>query len=128
MRVLGPLLCVLMLLSTAAVAEDAASAFPSFCEEWMHKLEVREEDNVKHIKWEPDGTGVLGDYIGYTHEHTCMIKNGTGSVPVGEIVYREIRYEKRGGTVTEAAQSTAQPVETTEVTEIFRYDKGKWIY
>lgn len=127
MRVLGPF-CVLMLLSTAAVAEDAAAAFPSFCEEWMHKLEVREENNVSHIKWEPDGTGVLGDYIGYTREHTCTIKDGTNSVPVGEIVYREIRYEKRGGTVAEAEHSTAQPVETTEVTEIFRFDKGKWIY
>ena len=127
MRVFGSL-CVLMLLGSAALAQDAAGAFPGFCEEWMHKLEVREQNNVSHIKWESNGDGVSGEYIAYTHEHTCAVKDGTGSVPVGEIVYREIRYEKRGGTQVEAEQSTARPVETTEVTEIFRYDKGKWIY
>jgi hypothetical protein len=122
--------CVLLALGPAVQAQDdkVASAFEGFCTEWMHKLEAREAANVTHIKWESDGDGVHGAYVGYTREHTCTMKNGTGAVPVGKIIYREIRYEKRGSTVDEAEHSPAHPVETTEVTEIFRYDKGKWVY
>lgn len=127
MKVYGTL-CLVLLLNGAALGEDPASAFPSFCEEWMHKLEVREQHNVTHIKWEPNGDGVQGAYVGYTHEHTCTLKDGSGHVPVGEIVYREIRYEKRGTTVSDAEQSEPRPSEITEVTEIFRYSNGKWIY
>ena len=121
-------LCIVLLLSAGALGQDATSAFPSFCEEWMHKLEVREQYNVAHIQWETNGDGVQGGYIGYTHEHTCMLKDGTGHVPVGEIVYREIRYEKRGATRAEAEKSEARQSEVTEVTEIFRYSDGKWVY
>lgn len=122
--------CVLLAFGTAAHAQgaDVASAFEGFCTEWMHKLEAREEANVTHIKWESDSDGVHGAYVGYTHEHTCTMKSGTGAVPVGKIIYREIQYEKRGSSITQAEQSPSHPVETTEVTEIFRYDKGKWIY
>ena len=121
-------LCVLALLAAAARAEDPASQFESFCQEWMHKLEAREQNNVTHIQWQTTGGGGTGDYTGYTQEHTCTVKNGTASVPVGKITYREIRYQKQGTNIAEAEHSNPQPVETTDVTEIFRYDKGKWIY
>jgi hypothetical protein len=122
-------LLAVVLLGAAARAEDPTSQFEGFCQEWMHKLEAREQNNVTHIQWQTNGEGVTGDYTGYyTHEHTCIVKSGTASVPVGKITYREIRYEKHGGNVSEAEHSDPRPVETTDVTEIFRYDKGKWIY
>jgi hypothetical protein len=123
-------ICLLVLLAGAAYGQDndAASAFPKFCEEWMEKLDARERANVSHIKWEQRADGVLGTYVGYSREHTCELKEGTHSTPVGTITYRELRYEKRGNTQAEAEHSVANPIETTEVTEIFRYDKGKWIY
>jgi hypothetical protein len=127
MRLYGTLFLAVVL-NGAALAQDAATAFPSFCEEWMHKLEVREQNNVTHIKWESNADGVQGAYVGYTHEHTCTLKDGSGHVPVGEIIYREIRYEKRGSTIADAQQSEARPSEITEVTEIFRYSNGKWVY
>jgi hypothetical protein len=120
--------CLLGVLCMPAVAEDPASAFNGFCEEWMQKLAAREHDNVNHIQWQSSGSEVQGDYVGYTQEHTCQTKNGTGSVPVGKINYREVRYEKRGSSVAEAETSPARAVEVTEVTEIFRYAKGKWVY
>jgi hypothetical protein len=49
-------------------------------------------------------------------------------VPIGKITYLEVRYEKRGTTREEAEGNPAKPLETTEVTEIFRYAKGQWIY
>jgi len=121
-------LCLLTLLAAGAYAEDAASAFPKFCEEWMQKLDARERANVSHIKWEQRADGVLGTYVGYSQEHTCELKEGSHKTPVGTITYREVRYEKRGNTIPEAEKSTPNPVEVTEVTEIFRYEKGKWIY
>jgi hypothetical protein len=120
---------MIMVLCSAASAQDPAIAFQGFCEEWMQKLEAREQSNVTHIKWEshPDGI-VQGAYVGYTREHTCVTKDGTGSVPVGKINYREIRYEKRGASIQEAEHSAPRPIEATDVTEIFRYSKGKWVY
>lgn len=121
-------LLVLLMVTTAVRAEDPADSFPQFCDEWIEKLAARERDNVAHIKWEADGSIVKGKYVGYTHEHTCVTKMGSQSTPVGKISYREIKYEKLGATVEEAEQTPARPVEITEITEIFRYAGGKWIY
>ena len=120
--------CIAFSLAAAARAEDPDSAFRGFCEEWMQKLHERQARNVSHIQWEPAADGVHGAYVVYSDEHTCITKNGTASVPVGKIIYREVRYEKIGPTVAEAEKTSPHAVETTEVTEIFRYDKGKWIY
>ena len=127
MRILLSLVCV-GLVSSMAFAGDAASAFPTFCEEWMGKLAARERDNVSHIKWDKLPEGVKGEYVGYfTKDHTCTTKELSG-VPVGKIIYREIRYEKRGDTVADAEKSAPRAIDATEVTEIFRYANGKWIY
>lgn len=125
-----PLLVLLLVITFAPAvrADDAASMFPQFCDEWMQRLAVREQRNVAHIQWQQNDGGVKGDYVGYTQDHTCVTKEGTKSVPVGKITYVEIRYEKQGGTVADAEQSVARPVESTEITEIFRYSDGKWIY
>jgi hypothetical protein len=120
-----------MLLTVAVRAESTEaveSKFKVFCEEWMGKLAARERDNVQNIKWDTRADGVFGSYTAYSHEHTCVMKSGTNSVPVGTITYLEYLYEKRGSSIPEAKSSPPHPVETTEVTEIFRYSAGKWIY
>jgi len=120
-------LCCAVLWSTAAMAGDVASQFDSFCTEWMGKLAARQEHNITHIKWDTKPDGVKGEYVGYTKEHTCTLKNET-QVPIGKIVYREIVFQKAGSSIPEAEKSEAQAIETTEVTEIFRYAGGKWVY
>ena len=120
-------LCCVVLWSSTALAGDVASQFTVFCEEWMGKLAARQEHNVTHIKWDAKPDGVKGEYVGYTHEHTCTLKDGA-QVPIGKIIYREIVWQKHGGTIPEAEKSEAQAIETTEVTEIFRYAAGKWVY
>jgi len=126
MRFLLAFTCA-VLWSTTAMAGDVASQFTAFCEEWMGKLAAREQHNVANIKWDSKPDGVKGEYVGYTAEHTCTLKNET-KVPIGKIIYREIVYQKSGGSVPEAEKSAAQAIETTEVTEIFRYAGGKWVY
>jgi len=108
--------------------QGATESFEPFCLEWMQKLAVRERDNVAHIKWETNADGVHGSYTGYNQEHTCIVTEGTQKVPIGTIKYREVRYEKRGPSNAAAEQSQPQAVELFDVTEIFRYTKGKWDY
>ena len=120
-------LCCVVLFSTAALAEDATAAFTSFCEEWMGKLAAREVHNVANIKWDAKPGAVKGEYVGYTKEHTCTVKEAS-KVPIGKIIYREIVYQKHGGSIPEAEKSPAEATEVTEVTEIFRYSAGKWVY
>ena len=84
--------------------------------------------NVSHIDWQAGEAGISGAYVGYTQEHTCVTKTGTQNVPVGKITYREVKYRKQGPTIGDATHSIAHPVETTEVTEIFRFSKGAWVY
>lgn len=127
--VVGVLL--VLLLSSPALADDPAAAFGKFCEEWMEKLAARERRNSSIIKWEDKSGSVLGSYVGYSKQHTCELKENKEAknpVPVGKITYLEVRYEKTGVTKDEAERSQARPVETTEVTEIFRYAKGVWVY
>ena len=112
--------------AVGGVAPDVAAKWETFCTDWMGKLAARERDNLANIKWEKREAGVVGAYTGYSQDHTCNVKAGTGDVPIGKIIYVETRYEKSGATPTEAKASTPTPIEQVEVTEIFRYAKGKW--
>jgi hypothetical protein len=109
---------------------QVAGAFTTFCASWMEKLAAREVHNVQQIQWRENGVAVEGDYVGYSKEHKCDLKapQDKKGVPIGKVSYRELLYRKRGGSKEEATAGSAEIVEITEVTEIFRYDKGKWIY
>lgn len=109
-------------------AEAAGIALLTFCDDWIHKLQVRERDNLAHIKWDTGADGVQGTYTAYSQEHTCKMMEGTEKDPVAKILYRELRYKKHGSTISEAEQSTPEPVEIFDVQEIFHYlkAKGKW--
>ena len=127
------LLVMLLLLSTSAVgvADDVVGTrFKAFCAEWMQKLATRERDNRAAIRWQTGPDGVHGDYVGYSQDHECELKNGKDSkaVPIGKITYRELVYRQKGASVAEAKENTPRAIEATEVTEIFRYSKGKWVY
>jgi hypothetical protein len=116
---------------TASAADPAlGSKFQTFCAEWMQKLAARERDNRARVKWQPGPDGVRGEFIGYSREHTCQLKESPDpkAVPIGKIIYRELQYRQAGPSVPEAQRSAPQPVEATEITEIFRYAAGKWVY
>lgn len=108
--------------------EHAKESFPQFCEEWMAKLADRERKNLASVRWvEKDGV-VSASYIGYSRQHSCVFKEGSDATPLGKITYLEVRYEKQGASREEAERNPPRAVETTEVTEIFRYANGKWAY
>lgn len=111
------------------LADDPVSqSFRTFCREWMDKLAERERRNEGLIEWQAGENFVLGSYVGYTRDHTCIVDSAQSNAPVGKISYLEIKYEKRGATQGDAQIDRPHPVETTEVTEFFRYGDGNWIY
>jgi hypothetical protein len=115
--------------SGGASDEQIAEQLKSFCVKWMGFLETRERDNRKGIKWEKDGAGVTGHYVGYSKEYDCTLKErSSNGTPVATIQYKELLYQQAGPSQKEAEQAAPTVVETTEVTEIFRYDKGQWVY
>jgi|SRR5579862_4664281 len=109
--------------------EVVDKSFQTFCEEWMHKLAVREADNLKNLKWEPVDGGVEASYVGYEQQdHKCKLMEGTEADPVAKVFYREMHYTKHGATQAEAEQNPPKITEIIEVQEIFHYLKGKWDY
>jgi hypothetical protein len=110
-------------------ADSAKADFPAFCRSWMQMVSARESDNRRAIQWRRDPSGFEGEYIGYGEAQRCEVKTATPTgVPVGRVVYREFRYRKSGPSVDAAAQSAPVVVDVTEITEIFRYAGGKWVY
>jgi hypothetical protein len=103
--------------------------FRGFCDSWMQKLRDRETYNVAHITWDKAGDGsVSGKYTSYGTERTCIAREEPGKDPIGKITYREIVYRRQGPDPTAAMTATPTIVEQTDVTEIFRYAKGRWQY
>lgn len=116
--------------SVAAEANDPLrNSFRRFCGEWMLKLEARERRNSTAIEWARGTNWVEGSYVGYDHNHTCNVEAMDSASPVGRLSYLEVKYERRGATVDDALRGDAEAVETTEVTEFFRYgENGQWLY
>jgi hypothetical protein len=115
----------------AASAADAkiADDLKAFCKKWMGFLETRERDNKRGVKWRQDPSGVKGQYVGYSTSYDCTMKErSSNGTPVATIVYREYLYEASGASQDAALAGKPSVIEVTEVTEIFRYTKGEWVY
>ena len=114
----------------AAVAMEGPEVrdFRAFCDSWMQKLRDRETYNTANIKWETRDGRVSGEYLAYNTDCTCSAREEAGKDPIGKITYRETKYRREGATQTEAMAGTPTMVEQSDVTEIFRFAKGHWIY
>ncbi len=102
--------------------------FRAFCDTWMEKLRDRETFNTANIKWETHDGRVSGEYVGYAKDCTCIAREEPGKDPIGKITYRETRYRREGATQAEAQAAPGTIVEQSDVTEIFRFGKGRWLY
>lgn len=115
----------------AAAADDVVvSKFNRFCADWMQKLAVRERDNRAAMRLLPGPAGVQGQYVGYAYDSRCEVKPRIDpkAVPIGKIIYREVTYQQQGSSTAAAEANSPRVVDQTEITEIFRYAKGEWVY
>jgi len=111
-----------------AVSGPEVRNFQAFCDEWMQKLRDRETYNTSHIAWDTHDGGVSGEYVGYDTKCTCIAREEPGKDPIGKITYRETRYRRAGASESAALAAPATAVEQSDVTEIFRFGKGRWQY
>jgi hypothetical protein len=110
--------------------ERMKATFAAFCETWFEKLRERERYNLSKVKWEtaPDGV-VVGEYVGYdTKAPGPQTVTGVEKTPIGKVVYMEYRLRRTGKSKDEALAAEPEIVERTEVTEIFRFERGAWVY
>jgi hypothetical protein len=102
--------------------------FQAFCDEWMQKLRDRETYNTSHIAWDAHDGHVSGEYVGYDTKCTCSAREEPGKDPIGKITYRETRYRREGANEAAALTAPGTILEQSDVTEIFRFGKGRWQY
>jgi hypothetical protein len=108
---------------------DAAKKFETFCGSWLGKLRERERFNKTKISWQKQPSGVVGEYVGYDTETYRMVPPAdVKQVPVGRLVYMELRFRVTGESEAVALKQKPEIIERTEVTELFRYDRGNWVY
>jgi hypothetical protein len=118
----------------AAPAADAAQPSQSdlearlriACEQRMRQLEAAQQDNLAAMQWQQDAIGMRGEYVGYSPEYDCTLSPPASAVPVGRMKYREISFEKRGDSVSDAMQASPEPQHIEEVTQVFVYRDGSW--
>jgi hypothetical protein len=107
------------------------SSFESFSKSWMARLEQVSRQNSRALKPEPAADGrVIGRYICYGVD--CMREvRGTDSKAtpyVGIIRYPQTVMEKEGDTPQKMRAHPGVPTSEIQVTEIFRYTNGRWVY
>jgi hypothetical protein len=115
--------------TSATPNAEAARKFETFCGSWLGKLRERERFNRTKIAWQKGPSGVVGEYVGYDTQKTRMLPpEDVKQSPVGKLVYMELRLRISGQSEADALTKGPEIVEQTEVTELFRYDRGAWVY
>jgi hypothetical protein len=111
--------------------EEAHASFDAFTLEWMNKLQRTEEfQRTQRIKLVESQDGVLAEYTGYLpHRYIIVKKTSSKDTPfVGILTYYQQTLRCMGKTREEALKGPFQQTGTSQVSEIFRYTKGKWHY
>lgn len=112
-----------------ASPEELKTKFKTFCDSWMEKLRERERNNIAHIEWKPGDRGVVGEYVGYdTTNITIPEISNPDKQPIGRVIYMELKLRLSGTTDVDALAQKPEIVERTEVTELFRFERGSWVY
>ena len=115
--------------SPASTPEQLKTEFKTFCDGWMAKLRERERNNIAKIEWKPGERGVVGEYVGYdTETFTVGDITNPETQPIGRVIYMELKMRLSGTSDVDALAQKPEIVERTEVTELFRYERGAWVY
>lgn len=109
--------------------QELKATFKTFIESWMEKLRARERHNIATIEWKPGSSGVVGEYVGYdTSSYQIAGISNPDAAPIGRVVYMELKLRLSGASEVDALAQKPEIVEQTEVTELFRFDRGSWVY
>ena len=108
-----------------AAPEDAESSFRSFASSWMTKVQRHESAERRKPSVEPGASTPMVTYRGYGDDFSIELRpTGHASAPyVGLLRYEEHVYSCRS-----AKAENCSVASTTPVTEIFRFQNGRWSY
>jgi hypothetical protein len=140
MRILRLSFCSLLALglATAALAgppaaipnpdpahQRAERSFDEFAKGWMQKMARLESQNRAQPKLGSQSGAMVASYRGYDDDYKIELKpTGSPSAPwVGILRYHELTY-----TCADKSTSSCTPSKKMRVTEIFRFQGGKWVY
>ncbi|MBW2267632.1 MAG: hypothetical protein JRH16_03570 [Deltaproteobacteria bacterium] len=136
MQKLACILACLVLAASAAHADSpaaipdsshdrAGAAFDAFAAKWMDRARDTEEQSRANPSVKPGASAPLVTYRGYGDDYSLELRpTGNPSAPyVGLLRYTEHLY---GCSSIEATTCTI--VSSVPITEIFRYQGGRWRY
>jgi hypothetical protein len=128
--------CLLLLASPAltgppaAIPEDdsqqrALRSFNRFAAGWMEKMERAETQNRARPEIRPSGSQTLVTYKGYGDDFEIEIKpTGYARAPFVGI----LRYSEQLYACSDTGATRCRIASTAPVTEIFRFQDGRWVY
>ena len=105
--------------------ERARTSFSDFARSWMDKMAENEVQNRKNPIVQPGPGENIVTYRGFGDDFTVELRpTGHPSAPfVGILRYNEQVYSCNGVSASKCSVASSLPV-----TEIFRYQGGRWIY
>jgi hypothetical protein len=103
----------------------AERSFDDFAKIWMQKMAKAERQNRTKPSLQPQGGIMVASYRGYENDYAIELKpTGSATAPwVGILRYLELTY-----TCADKSTSSCAPSKKMRVTEIFRFQGGKWVY
>ena len=105
--------------------ERARTSFSDFARSWMAKMREHEVQNRKNPTVQPGPSENVVTYRGIGEDFTVELRpTGHPSAPFVGI----LRYDEQVYSCNEANASKCSVASTLPVTEIFRYQGGRWIY
>ncbi len=107
--------------------ESARESFDTFTIDWMRKL--TRVDRHKEKVTETDGS-FSAEYLKYLPaRYTVVKKTKSEETPfIGILTYYRRTFRSTGMTKEEALEGPFEELTTKQVSEIFPYTKGKWVY
>lgn len=107
------------------------ASFDGFSKSWMARLERVNQQNRQSLKPEPAANDrVIGRYIYYGPECIQEVRSTDSKATpyVGIIRYPQKVMEKEGETLKKMKAHPGTLASESQVTEIFRYTGGRWVY
>jgi hypothetical protein len=127
---------VLLLMAAPIIADDVAAiphsaderartSFSDFARSWMAKMQENEAQNRKNPIVQPGPSENIITYRGFDEGFTVELRpTGHPAAPfVGILRYNEQVYSCNGVDASKCSVASSLPV-----TEIFRYQGGRWVY
>jgi hypothetical protein len=105
--------------------QRAERSFDEFAKGWMQKMARLESQNRAKPTLGSHSGATVASYRGYDGDYQIELKpTGSSTAPwVGILRYHELTY-----TCADQSTSSCSPSKKMRVTEIFRFQGGKWVY